>query len=75
MMEGVEKVDNKYVSLQAEIDKLLWETSKHKTHKKYQEMSSSIDYKTAMKKIGKLVMRLEKLEEENRKKKRQNINT
>ena len=74
-MEGVEEVDNKYVSLQAEIDKLLWETSKHKTHKKYQEMSSSIDYKTAMKKIGKLIMKLEKIEEDKRKKNRQKINT
>ena len=74
-MEGDEKVDNEYVYLQTEIDKLLWETSKHKTHKKYQEMISSKEYKTAMKKIGKLVMRLEKIEEENRKKKRQKINT
>lgn len=74
-MEGVEEVNNKYESLQAEIDKLLWETSKHKTHKKYQEMSLSIDYKTAMKKIGKLIMRLEKIEEDNRKKKSEKINT
>jgi len=68
-------VDNEYISLQAEIEKLLWETSKHKTHKKYQEMSSSKDYKAAMKKIGKLIMRLEKIEEDSRKKKRQKINT
>ena len=75
MIEGVEKVDNEYVALQTEIDKLLWETSKNKTHKKYQKMSSSKQYKTAMKKIGKLVLRLEKIEEDTRKKKRKKINT
>jgi hypothetical protein len=38
-------------------------------------MSSNKEYKSAMKKIGKLVMKLEKLEEENRKNKKQKINT
>lgn len=74
-MEGDEGVNDEYLSLQAEIDKLLFETSKNKTHKKYQEMSSSIKYKTAIKKIGKLIMKLEKIEEDKRKKNRQKINT
>ena len=38
-------------------------------------MKTSEEYKSAMKKIGKLVIKLEKLEEENRKNKRRKINT
>jgi len=65
-IEGDEKVNKKYESLQKEIDKLLWETSQEKTHKNYQEMKADEEYKSAMKKIGKLLMKLEKFEEENR---------
>ena len=71
----LKKVNNEYKSLQTEIDKLFRETSKHKMHRKNQEIRISEEYKTAMKKIGKLVMRLEKIEEENRKNKRHKINT
>ena len=71
----LKKVNNEYESLQTEIDKLFRETSKHKIYRKNQEMRTSEEYKTAMKKIGKLVMRLEKIEDENRKNKRHKINT
>ena len=56
-----------YESLQKEIDKLFWKTSEDRNHKKYQEMKSDEEFQFAIKKIGKLVMKLEKLEEENRK--------
>ena len=56
-----------YESVQKEIDKLFWETSEGRTHKKYQEMKNNKEYQSAIKKIGKLVMKLEKFEEENRK--------
>ena len=56
------------------IDKLLLETSEEKTNKTYQEMQTDEDYRSAVKKIGKLMMKLEKIEEENRKNKRGEIN-
>ncbi len=65
-IEGDEKVNKKYESLQKEIDKLLWETSQEKTHKNYQEMQADKKYKSGMEKIGKLTAKLNKLEEENR---------
>jgi hypothetical protein len=65
--EGGEKVKKEYESLQKEIDKLLHETSEEKTHKTYQEMRNDAHYKHKMKKIGKLTMELEQLEEKNRK--------
>lgn len=74
-MKGDEKVNKEYEYLQKEIHKLLLETSERKTHKNYQEMKTSDEYKSSLKKIGKLVMRLEKLEEEDRKDNRRKINT
>ena len=56
-----------YESVQKEIDKLFWKTSEEKNHKKYQEMKNNEEYQLAIKQIGKLVIKLEKLEEENRK--------
>lgn len=61
-----------YESLQKQIDKLLWETSQMKTGKTYQEMQRNEKYKTAVKKIGKLTMELEVIEEKNRNNGRQN---
>ena len=61
-----------YESLQKEIDKLLWETSQMKTGKTYQEMQTNEKYKSTVKKIGKLMMELEVIEEENRNNRRQN---
>ena len=69
------KVNIKYESVQKEIDKLFKKTSEKRTHKKCQEMKIDEEYKSAVKKIGKLVLKLEQLEEENRKDKRENINT
>ena len=43
-----------YESLQKEIDRLLWETSRMKTGKTYQEMQRNEKYKSAVKKIGRL---------------------
>jgi hypothetical protein len=61
-----------YESLQKEIDKLLWETSQMKTGKTYQEMQRNEKYKSTVKKIGKLMMELEIIEEENRNNRKQN---
>ena len=61
-----------YESLQREIDKLLWETSQMKTGKTYQEMQTNEKYKSTVKKIGKLMMELEVIEEENKNNRRQN---
>ena len=61
-----------YESLQKEIDKLLWKTSQMKTGKTYQEMLTNKKYKSSVKKIGKLMMELEQIEEENRRNGRQN---
>ena len=61
-----------YESLQNEIDKLLWETSQMKTGKTYQQMQRNEKYKTIVKKIGKLTMELEIIEEENRNNRKQN---
>jgi hypothetical protein len=64
------KVNIKYESVQKEIDKLFEETSKKRTHKKYQEMKIYEEYNSAVKKIGKLMMQLEKLEEDRKNGKR-----
>jgi len=61
-----------YEFLQKEIDKLLWATSQMKTGKTYQEMLTNKKYKSSVKKIGKLMMELEQIEEENRRNGRQN---
>lgn len=68
-------MNKEYESIQKKIDKLLLETSEEKTNKTYQEMQTDEDYRSAVKKIGKLMMKLEKIEEENRKNKREKINT
>ena len=68
-------MNEEYESVQKKIDKLLLETSEEKTNKTYQEMQTDEDYRSAVKKIGKLMMKLEKIEEENRKNKREKINT
>jgi hypothetical protein len=68
-------VNKEYKFLQKEIDKLLWETSEKKTGKTFQEMKRNEECKSAMKRMGKLMMELEMLEEENRKKRRQKTNT
>ena len=65
-MEGGEKMKKDYNSLQKEIDKLLWDTSMKRTKKPYHQMITDEKYKSTMKKIGTLVM---KLEEENRRQK------
>ena len=59
-----------YESIQKEIDKLLEETSEERTNKRYQEIRTAEHYKSAMKKIGKLIAELEKIEEEKKKEKR-----
>ena len=59
-------MNNKYYDTQKEIDKLLWETSQQRTKKKYQNMKTDKDYKEKMKKIGKLILRLERIEKKNR---------
>ena len=61
-----------YEYLQKEIDKLLWETSQMKTGKTYQEMQTNEKYKSTVKKIGRLMIELEVIEEENRNNRRQN---
>lgn len=71
-MKGGRKMKKDYESLQKEIDKLLWETSQMKTGKTYQEMQTNEKYKSTVKKIGKLMMELEVIEEENRNNRRQN---
>ena len=58
-MKGVEKVNNEYEETQKEIDKLLWETSQQRTNKKYQNMQTDKDFQERMKKISKLVLKLE----------------
>ncbi len=68
-------MNKEYESIQKKIDKLLLETSEEKTNKTYQEMQTDEDYRSAVKKIGKLMMKLEKIEEGNRKNKREKINT
>ena len=64
-----------YRSLQKKIDKLLWKTSERKTKKPYQEMKTDNEFKSSVEKMAKLVMDLEKLEQENRKNKRGKVNT
>jgi hypothetical protein len=66
-----------YESLQKEIDGLLLETSRMKTGKTYQEMQRNEKYKSAVKKIGRLTMELEIIEEKNRNNRKHNkkINT
>jgi hypothetical protein len=62
-----------YESIQRRIDKLLLETSKMKTGKTYHDMYKSEDYRSAIKKIGKLVMELDiinKTDHEKEKRKR-----
>lgn len=71
-MKGGRKMKKDYESLQKEIDKLLWETSQMKTGKTYQEMQTNEKYKSTVKKIGKLMMELEVIEEENKNNRRQN---
>ena len=61
-MKGVEKVNNEYEEIQKEIDKLLWETSQQRTNKKYQNMQTDKDFQERMKKISKLVLKLERIE-------------
>ena len=61
-MKGVEKVNNEYEGTQKEIDKLLWETSQKRTNKKYQNMQTDKDFQERMKKISKLVLKLERIE-------------
>jgi len=75
-MEGGEYMDKEYEETQKEIDKLLQETSEERTHKKHQDMIENEKYKSKMKKIGKLLLKLEKFGEENRKngRNRGNIN-
>ena len=64
-----------YEYIQKEIDKLLKETSLEKTHTTYQKMKTDEKYKSAIKKIGKLTLELEKLEDENRREIGHKINT
>ena len=61
-----------YESLQKQIDRLFWETSQMKTGKTYQEMQRNEKYKSIVKKIGKLTMELEIIEEVNRNNRKQN---
>ena len=61
-MKGVEKVNNEYEETQKEIDKLLWETSQQRTNKKYQNMQTDKNFQERMKKISKLVLKLERIE-------------
>ncbi len=65
----------KYESVQKEIDKLFEETSEKRTHKKCQEMKIDKEYKSAVKKIGKLMMQLEKLKEDRKNGKRKRETT
>ena len=69
------KVNIKYESVQKEIDKLFKKTSEKRTHKKCQEMKIDEEYKSAVKKIGKLMMQLEKLEEDRKNGKRKRKTT
>ena len=64
-----------YRSLQKKIDKLLWETSERKTKKPYQEMQTDNEFKSSVKKMAKLIMDLEKREQENRKNRKEQVNT
>ena len=58
-------MNKEYEETQKEIDKLLLETSQKRTYKKYQEMKTDEKYKSAMKKIGKLTMKLEEKQRNN----------
>ena len=68
-------MNKEYETTQKEIDKLLRETREERTHKKYQNMIADEKYKSKMKKIWKLTLKLEEMEEENRKNGRRKINT
>ena len=57
-----------YESIQREIDKLLSETSKMKIGKNYQYVQTNEEYRSALKKIGKLIIDLEIIQKEDRKK-------
>ena len=76
-MKGELKMKKDYGSIQKEIDKLLLETSKMKTGKTYLDMQTNKEYISAMKKIGKLVIDLEIIQESDRKseKRKRKINT
>ncbi len=74
-MTGEYKMDDEYKDLQKEIDRILWETSEKNTGKTYQEMIKDEKFKSSIKKIGKLIMELEKIEEKAEKNKKQKIDT
>ncbi len=57
-------MNKNYEETQKEIDKLLYETSRVQTHKKYKDMKKDRKYYEKMKKIAQLTI---KLEEENKK--------
>jgi hypothetical protein len=53
-------MDDEYISIQKEIEKILKKTNKKKTGKSYQEMLMDEKHRSSIKKIGKLMMELEK---------------
>jgi hypothetical protein len=57
---------NDFKSVQKKIDKLFWETSEKNTGKTYEEMIRDPEYKQVIKKISKLVVELEEIQEEKR---------
>ena len=69
------KVDRDYESIQNEIDKLLLETKNFKKHKNYADKRTEEKYKSKMGKIGKLLMKLNRYEEEHRNLIRNNKNS
>ena len=62
-----EEMNKEGEETQKEIDKLLYETSQVQTHKNYKNMKKDKKYNKKVKKIAKLTMKLERIEEENRK--------
>ena len=55
-------MNNKYEWTQKEIDKLFWETNQQRTNKKYQYMQTDKVFQEKMKKIGKLVLYLKRID-------------
>ena len=58
--EGEKEMNKEYGYVQKEVDKILDETNKEKSYKQHQEMKTDQEYKLAIKKIDKLLLKLEK---------------
>ncbi len=60
------KIERDYESIQNEIDKLFFETKNFRKYKNYRDIKNDEKYKSKMVKIGKLLVKLNRFEEEHR---------